>query len=115
MIVLETARLAFKVTLDSENDGNRTVVQNLGRAIIKKITIKISGEVMSIDDSKSISLEYDKVTQPDLVAMRFASLVLSRAKNLRVTTVKLPEPVALTCWRLISLLEYLANLPHDRQ
>ena len=30
----------------------RTVVQNLGRAIVKKLTIKISGnEVMSIDDS----------------------------------------------------------------
>ena len=38
------------IALDSE-DANRTVVQNLGRAIVKKLTIKISGnEVMSIDD-----------------------------------------------------------------
>ena len=37
--------------LNSE-DANRTVVQNLGRAIVKKTTIKISGnEVMSLDDS----------------------------------------------------------------
>ena len=46
VIVPGTARLAFTITLDSE-DVNRTVVQNLGRAIVKKLTIKISGnEVM---------------------------------------------------------------------
>lgn len=51
VIVPGTARLAFKIKLDSE-DANRTVVQNLGRAIVKKTTIKISGnEVLSIDDS----------------------------------------------------------------
>ena len=39
------------LTLASE-DANRTVVQNLGRAIVKKLTIIFSGnEVMSIDDS----------------------------------------------------------------
>ena len=44
------ARLAFMITLVSE-DANRTVIQNLGRVIVK-LTIKISGnEVMSIDDS----------------------------------------------------------------
>ena len=51
VIVPGTARLAFTITLDSE-DAKRTVVQNLGRAIVKKLTIKTSGdEVMSIDDS----------------------------------------------------------------
>ena len=46
-----TARLAFKIGLDNE-DTNRTVVQNLGHAIVKKTTINISGnEVMPIDDS----------------------------------------------------------------
>ena len=51
VIVPWTARLAFRITLDSE-DVNRTVVQNLGRAIVKKTVIKISGnEVMSVDDS----------------------------------------------------------------
>ena len=34
-IVPGTARLAFKITLNSE-DANRTVVQNLGRTIVKK-------------------------------------------------------------------------------
>ena len=48
VIVPGTARPAFRITLDSE-DANRTVVQNLGRAIVKKTVIKISGnEVMSV-------------------------------------------------------------------
>ena len=51
VIVPGTARLGFRITLNSE-DANRTVVQNLGRAIVKKTVIKISGnEVMSVDDS----------------------------------------------------------------
>ena len=51
VIVPWTARLAFTIMGASE-DANRTVVQNLGRAIVKKMTIKISGnEVMSIDES----------------------------------------------------------------
>ena len=51
VIVPGTTRLAFTISLNS-TDANRTVVQNLGRAVVKKTTIKISGnEVMSIDDS----------------------------------------------------------------
>ena len=59
MIVPGTARLAFQITLTS-TDANRTVVQNLGRAIVKKMTIRISGnEVMSIDDSDVYHLYTD--------------------------------------------------------
>ena len=51
VIVPGTTRLAFTISLTS-SDANRTVVQNLGRAIVKKTTIKISGnEVLSVDDS----------------------------------------------------------------
>ena len=51
VIVPGTARLAFTISLTS-TDANRTVVQNLGRAIVKKTTIRVSGnEVLSIDDS----------------------------------------------------------------
>ena len=51
MIVPRSARLTFTIDLTSK-DANATVFQNLGRAIIKKITIRISGnEIMSIDDS----------------------------------------------------------------
>jgi len=51
--------------------------------------------------------------QDERAAMRFATMVLAGPTNLRETTGQLPEPVALACWRLIQLLEYLAD--HDRQ
>lgn len=51
VIVPGTTKLAFTITLNS-TDANRSVIQNLGRAVVRKTTIKISGnEVMSIDDS----------------------------------------------------------------
>ena len=51
MIVPGTTRLAFKIALGS-GDANRAVVQNLGRVIVKKLAIRISGKgAMSIDDS----------------------------------------------------------------
>ena len=51
VIVPGTVRLAFTISLDS-TDANHTVVQNLGRAVVKKNAIKISdNKVLSIDDS----------------------------------------------------------------
>jgi len=51
VIVPGSARLAFTITLTSA-DVNRTLVQNIGRAVVKKITIKISGqEVMTVNNS----------------------------------------------------------------
>ena len=51
VIVPGTTRLAFTISLNSK-DTNCSVVQNLGRTIVKQTTVKISGnEVMSIDDS----------------------------------------------------------------
>ena len=51
VIVPGTVRLAFEIELDSK-DQNATIYKNIGRVIIKKTTIRISGnEIMSIDDS----------------------------------------------------------------
>ncbi|GFR59470.1 hypothetical protein ElyMa_001795300 [Elysia marginata] len=51
-VVPGTARLAFTILLTTTDDDNRTLVQNIGRAIVKRTTIRISGnEGMSIDDS----------------------------------------------------------------
>ena len=51
IIVPGTARLTFTITLNSP-DPNRTLIQNIGRAIVKKTTVKILGnEILSIDDS----------------------------------------------------------------
>ena len=47
VIVPPTARLAFTIELNSK-DANATVYQNLGRAIVKKTTIKISDNEVSV-------------------------------------------------------------------
>lgn len=47
-------------------------------------------------------------------AVRFAALVLSGPTNLWYTTGQLPEACAQACWRLIALLEYIADIPLAR-
>ena len=45
------ANLSFNIELSSTADPNRTLVSNIGRAIIKKLAVKFEGnEIMSIDD-----------------------------------------------------------------
>ena len=64
VIVPRTARLSFTIELTSIYP-NATVYQNLGGAIIKKITFKISGnEVMSIDDSDIFHCYVDLLKSP---------------------------------------------------
>jgi len=51
-IVPGTARIAFNIVLDGGEDDNRTVVNNLGRAIVKKISVTLEGkEVLCLDDA----------------------------------------------------------------
>ena len=46
-----TANLSFNIELSSTVDVNRTLVNNIGRAIIKKLAVKFEGnEIMSVDD-----------------------------------------------------------------
>ena len=45
------ANLSFHIELTSAIDTNRTLVSNIGRAIIKKLAVKFEGnEIMSGDD-----------------------------------------------------------------
>ena len=51
VIILGTANLSFNIELTSTVDANRTLVSNIGRAIIKKLAVKFEGnEIMSVDD-----------------------------------------------------------------
>ena len=51
VIVPGTANLSFDITLNSTVDTKRTLVDNIGRAIVKKLAVKFEGnEIMSIDD-----------------------------------------------------------------
>ena len=46
-----TVNLSFNIELTSTVDANRTLVSNIGRAIIKKLAVKFEGnEIMSVDD-----------------------------------------------------------------
>lgn len=59
VIVPGTARLAFEISL-SGGDDTRTLVQNIGRAIINKINVKISGnQVFSMDDADIVHCYQD--------------------------------------------------------
>ena len=45
------ANLSFNIELTSTVDANRTLVSNVGRAIIEKLAVKLEGnEIMSVDD-----------------------------------------------------------------
>ena len=47
-----TVKLSFNIELSSTADTKRTLVSNIGRAIIKKLAVKFEGnEIFSVDDS----------------------------------------------------------------
>ena len=51
VIIPGMTKLSFNVELTSTSDPNRTLVSNIGRAIIKKLAVKFEGnEIMSMDD-----------------------------------------------------------------
>ena len=51
VIIPGTTNISFNVELTSTSDPNRTLVSNVGRAIIKKLAVKFEGnEIMSMDD-----------------------------------------------------------------
>ena len=51
IIIPGTANLSFNIELSSTVDANRTLVSNIGRAIVKKLAVKFEGnEILSIED-----------------------------------------------------------------
>ena len=51
VIIPGTTNISFNIELTSAVDTNRTLVSNIGRAIIKKLAVKFEGnEIMSVDD-----------------------------------------------------------------
>ena len=51
VIIPGTTNLSFNIELTSNVDANRTLVSNIGRAIVKKLAVKFEGnEIMSVDD-----------------------------------------------------------------
>ena len=58
VIVPGTVRLAFNIELESEADANRTVVNNLGRAIIRKVSVKLEGRELLCLNEANVFLTY---------------------------------------------------------
>lgn len=83
VIVPGTARLAFTISLTSDDD-KRTLVENIGRAIVRKTTIKISGnEVMSVDDSDMVYSYIDLWrTNAERKNSAYQGIDLSRGRNI---------------------------------
>ena len=51
IIIPATANLSFNIELSSTVGTNRTLVSNIGRAIIKKLAVKFEGnEILSVDN-----------------------------------------------------------------
>ena len=51
IIIPGMVNLSFNIELTSTIDTSRTLVSNIGRAIVKKLAVKFEGnEIMSIDD-----------------------------------------------------------------
>ena len=51
VIIPGTANLSFNLEFTSAIDTNRTLVSNIGRAIVKKLAVKFEGnEIMSVDN-----------------------------------------------------------------
>ena len=51
VIIPGMVNLSFNIELTSTADPNRTLVSNIGRAIIKKLAVKFEGnEILSIQD-----------------------------------------------------------------
>ena len=60
VIIPGTANLSFNIELTSAIDANRTLVSNIGRAIIKKLAVKFEGnEIMSVDDFDVLACNQD--------------------------------------------------------
>ena len=60
VIIPGTANLSFDIELTSAVDANRTLVSNIGRAIMKKLTVKFEGnEIMDMDDFNELACYQD--------------------------------------------------------
>ena len=59
VIIPSTTKLTFNISL-AGTDGNRTLIKNLGRNIIRKLIVKLKGnEIISIDDYDVLYSYYD--------------------------------------------------------
>ena len=86
VIIPGMANLSFNIELTSTVDANRTLVSNIGRAIIKKLAVKFEGnEIMSIDNVimiySCVTEIYGKLSQKREMLSDKASSLLTAAQK----------------------------------
>ena len=60
VIVSGTVNLSFNIELSSTADAKRTLVSNIGRAIVKKLAVKFEGnEILIVDDFEIVACYQD--------------------------------------------------------
>ena len=84
VIIPEMANLSFNIELTSTIDANRTLVSNIGRAIVKKLAVTFEGnKIMSIDDYDLFHVTeiYGKLSQKrEMLSDRASSLLMGAWK-----------------------------------
>ena len=86
VIVPGSVKLAFKISLSSENDDNRSIVHNIGRAIVQKVSVKIEGnEVYSLDNADVWGLYKDSwLTRKQRLNMAYQGIEDENVSKLRI-------------------------------
>ena len=83
-IIPGTANLSFNIELTSAIDANRTLVRNIGRAIIKRLAVKFEGnEIMSVDDFDVFACYRDlwKTKSEKMLSVKVLSLMTGARKT----------------------------------
>ena len=80
VIVPGTVNFSFNIELTSTTDPNRTLVSNIGRAIVQKLPVKFEGkEILCIDDFDISACYRDLWKQPQkrkMLSSKVSSLLM---------------------------------------
>ena len=82
VIIPGTANLSFNIELTSTVDANRTLVSNIGRAIIKKVAVKFEeNEIMSVNDYDVLACYQDLSQKRKMLFGKVLSLMTGARKT----------------------------------
>ena len=77
IIIPGTANLSFNTELTSTVDVNRTLVSNIGGAIVKKLAVKFEGnEIMSVDDFDVFACYRNLTQKREMLSNKVLSLMM---------------------------------------
>ena len=107
VIIPETVNFSFNIELTCTADPNRTLVSNIGRAIIQKLAVKFEGkEILCIDDFDIFACYRDlwKMASEKKNAIRQGIISTDRDLTLNGTKLKIMLEISLLPPQRIMLL-----------